>query len=104
VAANGSRTSPALSAWLPRAIGAHCGGGKRERTQWGFPPKSKSAGVMMDRGWRRWGVELIAVTTGKWRGEVKGSSGCGGDWEAGVPFIGADGESNGRKGMGHRRW
>jgi hypothetical protein len=24
--------------------------------------------------------------------------------EAGVPFIGVDGESNGRKGMGHRRW
>jgi hypothetical protein len=44
------------------------------------------------------------VTTGKWRGEAKGSSGCGGDWEAGVPFIGADGESNGQKGMGHRRW
>jgi hypothetical protein len=24
--------------------------------------------------------------------------------EAGVPFIGADGESNGRKRMGHRWW
>jgi hypothetical protein len=81
MATNGSRTSPALSAWLPRAIGAHRGRGKRERTQWGFSPKSKSAGVMMDRGWQRWGVQLIAVTPGKWRSEAKGSSRCGGvEW------------------------
>jgi hypothetical protein len=52
VAADRICTSLALSAQLPRAIGAHCGGGKRERTQWGFSPKSKSAGVMMNRGWR----------------------------------------------------
>jgi hypothetical protein len=87
MAADRSRTSPALSAQLPRAIGAHCGRGKRETTQWGFSLKSKSDGVMMDRGWRRWGVELITATTGKWRHEAKGSSGCGGDWGSWGPFY-----------------
>jgi hypothetical protein len=102
--ADGWRTSPALSARLPWAIGAHRGGGKRERTQWVFSPKSKSAGVMMDRGWRQWGVEVVAVTTRKWRGWAIVALDALETGEAGVPFIGADGESNGRKRMGHRWW
>jgi hypothetical protein len=37
------RTSPALSVRLHRAMGGHHGGGERERSQWAFLQKLKSA-------------------------------------------------------------
>jgi hypothetical protein len=50
--------------------------------------ESRSSLQLLENGGARPRVALDAMETG----------------EAGVPFIGVDGESNGSKRMGHRRW